>query len=270
METDRVVSLIEEYGVPVVKAVVFLVIAWIVASWAHRLTKQMLEKARFDETLTRFFAKAARVVILIIAVLACLDIFGVKATSFVAVVAAAGFAIGLAFQGTLSNFSSGVMLLVFRPFKVGDVISVAGVLGKVCEIDLFSTVLDTFDNRRMILPNSSVFGATIENVTYHPKRRVDVNVGVAYEADLDQTRRVLEETARNVPGRLEDEDIQVVLLELGDSSVNWQVRVWAPTTDYFPVKDATTRAVKMALDEAGIVIPFPQLDVHYNKLSDQA
>lgn len=265
-DVESVRSTIEEYGVPVLKAIVFLVVAWFVAVWAQRLVRGGLQKAKFDETLTRFFAKATRIVIFIIAILACLGIFGIETTSFAAVLAAAGFAVGLAMQGTLSNFSAGVMLLVFRPFKVGDVVSVAGELGKVDEIELFTTTLDTFDNRRIILPNSAIFGATIENITFHPKRRVDVNVGVAYEADLDRTREVLENAARSVPGRLEDEEIQVVLLELGDSSVNWQVRVWAPTADYFPVKDATTRAVKMALDEAGLTIPFPQLDVHYNKL----
>jgi small conductance mechanosensitive channel len=258
-----------DIGLSAIGVIVVLLAAWVIAAWVQTLITRSLQKAKFDETLTKFFAKTAKILVLIIAILACLNYFDFETTSFAALLAAAGFAVGLAFQGTLSNFSSGIMLLVFRPFKVGDVVSVAGELGKVHEIELFTTTLDTFDNRRIILPNGAIFGTTIENVTYHPKRRVDVSVGVAYDADLDRTREVLQEAAKNVPGRLEDEDIQVVLLELGDSSVNWQVRVWAPSADYFPVKDATTRAVKMALDQAGITIPFPQLDVHYNKLPDQ-
>jgi len=261
----------KDVGAVLLSALLILVIllaAWVVAAWVQRLVTRGLQKAKFDETLTKFFARAAKILILVLAVLGCLNYFNFQTTSFAAILAAAGFAVGLAFQGTLSNFSSGVMLLVFRPYKVGDVVNVAGQLGKVDEIELFTTVIDTFDNRRIVLPNSSIFGNTIENITFHPKRRVDVNVGTEYRANLDRVREVLQKAIEGVPGRLEDEPTQVVLLELGSSSINWQVRVWAPTTDYFPVKEATIRAVKMALDEAGIGIPFPQMDVHYNKLPD--
>ena len=162
------------------------------------------------------------------------------------------------------------MLLVFRPFKVGDVISVAGITAKVAEIELFSTTLDTPDNRRMILPNSSVFGSPIENVTYHPVRRVDVNVGVDYSAAVDATRETLSAGIADIPGQDADLPPQVLLVDLGDSAVNWQVRVWAPTEDYFAMKEAVTRAVKLALDEAGIGIPFPQMDVHVDTVGGPA
>ncbi len=165
-------------------------------------------------------------------------------------------------QGTLSNLAAGVMLMVFRPFKIDQIVSIAGHIGKVSEITLFTTNIDTLDNRRIIIPNSAVFGSTIENLTHNPIRRVDISVGVEYPADTDRTREVLEAAAKTVPGMINDPAPQVILLNLGDSSVDWQVRVWTKTDDYWDVLDAATRSVKVALDEAGLGIPFPQLDVH--------
>jgi small conductance mechanosensitive channel len=187
---------------------------------------------------------------------------GVELVAFVGVIAASAFAIGLAFQGSLSNFSAGVMLLVFRPFKVGDVVNVAGETGKVDEIGLFTTTMDTPDNRRLILPNGAIFGAVIENITHHPIRRVDVAVGTDYTADLDRTREVLLKAAVEIPDQVPDKEPVVVLGELGASSVDWSIRVWVDAANYWPTKDALTRSVKNALDEANISIPFPQMDVH--------
>ena len=167
-----IAPLIAEFGVKVLGVVALLILAWIAASWSSRSILKGLRRAHIDETLSKFTAKMAKWMILLFAVLGCLGLFGVSVASFAAVIAASAFAIGLAFQGSLSNFSAGVMLLVFRPFKVGDVILVAGHTGKVDEIALFTTTLDTSDNRRLIVPNSSVFGSTIENVTHHPVRRV--------------------------------------------------------------------------------------------------
>ena len=256
------VTLITSYAFRIVGVLVLLFAAWMVAGWTGRVTAKSLAKAQFDETLSKFFSNLARYTVLVLAVLACLGVFGVQTTSFAAVLAAAGFAIGLAFQGTLSNFSAGVMLLTFRPFKIGDVINAAGQVGKVMEIDLFTTILDTPDNRRLIIPNSSIFGGTIENITYHDTRRVDVSVGTEYSADLDQTRRVLEEVAKSEPGRLPDQEPQIYLLELGDSSISWVVRVWTKASDYWGVREKLTRNIKVALDQAKIGIPFPQMDVH--------
>jgi small conductance mechanosensitive channel len=154
------------------------------------------------------------------------------------------------------------MLISFRPFKVGDTVSVAGITGKVDEIELFLTHIDTFDNRRIILPNAQVFGSVIENIGYHEKRRADIAVGTGYDAQLDQVRAVLKAAAEGVNGRLEDEEVEVVLLGLGASSINWQVGVWAPTSDFLAVKQAATEAIKRALDEASIGIPFPQMELH--------
>ncbi len=257
-----IAPLLAQYGVKVIGVIALLFVAWLVASWGSRSTLKGLRRARIDETLSKFAAKSVKWLILLFAILGCLGLFGVSVTSFAAVLAASAFAIGLAFQGTLSNFSAGVMLLVFRPFKIGDVISVAGHIGKVDEIALFTTTLDTADNRRLIIPNSSVFGSTIENVTYHSVRRVDVAVGTDYSADLDTTREVLTKAARQVPDQVPDREAQVVLSELGASSVDWSVRVWVETSNYWPTKEVLTRSVKKALDEAKISIPFPQMDVH--------
>jgi len=250
------------YAISVVGALVILFVGWIVAGWAGSITGRGLTKSNVDESLARFLGKMARYLVLVVVILTCLGTFGVQTTSFAAVIAAAGFAVGLAFQGMLSNFSAGVMLLTFRPFKVGDMISAAGVVGKVQDIELFTVTLDTPDNRRIILPNSAVFGGTIENITFHDTRRVDVSVGTDYSADLAATRKVLEEVANSDSAKLPDKDSQVYLLELGDSSINWVIRVWTKAEDYWSARERLTQNVKDALDRAGIGIPFPQMDVH--------
>jgi small conductance mechanosensitive channel len=254
----------------IVGVLVALFVGWIVAGWSRRALHTSLEKRNFDTTLTRFFSNLLRYAILVGVVLGCLGVFGIQTTSFAALIASAGLALGLAFQGTLANFSAGVMLLVFRPFKAGDVVNVAGQLGKVEEIELFTTELTTFDNRCIIIPNSAIFGSVIENFTRHPIRRVDVEVGVAYTADLDQARKVLESVPSAVQGTLTDPAPQIILLSLGASSVDWQVRVWVKTEDYWTLRDALIRATKQALDKAGVPIPFPQMDVHLDPAAVEA
>ncbi len=255
-------ELARQYLPSALGVIVLLILANVVSKWTGRMVVRSLTRSDFDATLTRFFGNSARHMVLIIAIIACLGIFGVETASFAALIAAAGFAIGLAFQGSLSNFAAGVMLLVFRPFKVDDVVNVAGVVGKVVEIGLFTTSVNTPDNRRIILPNGSIFGSTIENITFHGQRRVDVAVGVDYTADIDHTREVLQGALAKIEGMLDDPEPAVALVALGASSVDWVVRVWAETPDFFAVKESATRAVKYALDEAGIGIPFPQMDVH--------
>ena len=260
--SPEMVSQITDYGVRVIGVLLLLMVARIVAGWVSRLVIAGLQRAKFDLTLTKFFGNLARYAILVLAVLACLGVFGVETTSFAAVIAAAGFAIGLAFQGTLSNFSSGVMLLTFRPFELRDYIVAAGQEGAVDEIGLFTTTLHTLDNRKIIVPNSEIAGGAIENYTGLPLRRVDVNVGVEYSADLRKTREVLEAVVQADPQREDGETSYAYLLDLGDSSVNWQLRVWAHPDNYWDVRERVTQAAKEALDNAGIGIPFPQMDVH--------
>ena len=260
--SERMWEIVNDYGVPGLKVLLIIFAALLVASWVNRIVRGSCERAKIDPTLGRFFGKAARWVVLLLAGMFVIGVFGIPIAGFAVVLGAAGLAIGLAFQGTLSNLASGVMLLIFRPFKVGDFVNVAGQAGKVDEIELFCTTFDTPDNRRIITPNSAIFGSQIENVTYHDTRRVDVNVGVEYSADMDKTRQVLEAAAAGLEGCLDDPPRQVYLWELGGSSVDWKVRVWCPTADYWAIRETLTRAVKVALDEAGIGIPFPQMDVH--------
>jgi small conductance mechanosensitive channel len=255
-----------ELGLDVVTALVLLIAAFIVAGWAKRATGKGLTKASIDPTLAKFFSNLARYFVLVIAGIAILEQFGIDVTSLAAILAAAGFAVGLALQGSLGHFASGVMLLIFRPFGVGDMVETGGEKGKVFEISLLTTQLDTTDNRRIIIPNSAVFGNTIENITYHDTRRVDVSVGTDYPADLDETRAVLMDAAEHVEGRLEDQDAVVYLDSLGDSAINWSVRVWATKADYWDVKERLTYDVKTKLDAAGIGIPYPQMDVHMDKM----
>ena len=263
--SEALISQLTAFALRVVAALALFCVAWIVAGWAGRMTSRSLARIKFDTTLTKFFGNITRWAVLIFSILACLSVLGIQPTSFAAALAAAGFAIGLAFQNSLSNFSAGVMLLVLRPFNVGDVIEVAGKTGKVDEITLFTTQLDTFDNRRIIIPNSAVFGGKIENLTYHDMRRVDVAVGTDYSADLDETRTVLEQAAREQPGRLPSREGEVILLNLGGSAIEWEVRIWAKTTEFLDVKQSLIRAVKNGLNEAGIGIPFPQMDVHLDR-----
>lgn len=262
-DVDAGVELLVIYGVPALMMILVLIIAYMVGKFLGRAVSKPVSK-KVDPTLGKFAGKLVFYIVMIGALLGVLGKFGVNVASFAAIIAAAGFAVGLAFQGTLSNFAAGIMLLVFRPFQVGDVINAAGITAKVDEIDLFTTTFDTPDNRHIIVPNSKIFGDTIENVTYHPERRVDVAVGCEYSADLDRTREVLGRAVQSVAGRIDGEGrgYQVFLSELGGSSVDWAVRVWFPTADYWAKKEELTRAVKMHLDEAGIGIPFPQMDVH--------
>jgi small conductance mechanosensitive channel len=259
---DLDTTTVVEMATPAVGALLLLFFGWIVAGWIGRLVTRGLNQAHLELTLSRFAGKLARWTILVFVALGILGLFGVEVTAFAAVIAAVGFSVGMALQGTLGNFAAGVMLLVFRPFKVGDFIKAGGHAGTVFEIDLFVTTLDTPDNRRLIVPNGAIFGSSIENVSHHATRRVDVAVGTDYGADIDRTREILLGVARGLDNVLSDPEPAVVLADLGASSIDWSVRVWVNAGDFWPVKDALTRSVKYALDEAGISIPFPQMDVH--------
>lgn len=250
-------ALLMDFALRLVGVAALVFVGYVTANWAGRAITHSLQRSKIDLTLAKFFGRAARWGVLGLVALAALGLFGIETSSFAVVLGAAGLAIGLAFQGTLSNFASGVMLLVFRPFKVGDAVAVAGVTGVVDEIQIFTTAIDTFDNRRFIIPNSSIFGTTIENMTYHDMRRVEVSVGTDYAADLGATRDILEQAARQVEGRAPERDIAVVLDSLSDSRVNWSVRVWAKTGDFGAVRQALTRDIKNALDHVSDDVPFP-------------
>jgi small conductance mechanosensitive channel len=266
-----IITLVEAYLLPALLVLLVVIVAYFLGKFLGRVTGTAVGK-RIDQTLGKFLQKLVFYGILVFALLGVLGYFGISVASFAAVLAAAGFAMGLAFQGTLSNFAAGVMLLTFRPFRVGQVVKINDELGVVDEIELFHTTLDTFDKRRIVMPNSAIFGNTIENISHHPERRVDVNVGVEYGADLDKTREVLSAACESLKEKMiegEGRGYQIYLWELGDSSVNWIVRFWTAADNYWPVREQLTRAVKMHLDDAGLGIPFPQMDVHLDGKLDK-
>ena len=254
-------SLAIRYVMPAACALLFLFACYLVASFVARRIGQIVSK-KIDLTLGRFLTKAIKTSVMVLGFLAVLTQFGVNVTSFAALLAAVGFAVGMALQGTLSNFAAGIMLMVFRPFKVDDYVVVDGVQGVVEEIDLFTTRVNTLDNRHIIVPNGQIFGNTIQNFSRNEFRRVDILVGTAYEADMDKTRLALINAGKNIPGMVVNPAPQVAMVGLGASSVDWEVRVWCRPADYWTVHEILMDRVKRALDQANISIPYPQMDVH--------
>lgn len=254
-------TLLKDYLANFLLLIAALVISYVIASAIGRFVGGLVSN-RVDLTMGKFLSKAVRSLIMIVVAMVVLETRGISVASFAAVLAALGFAIGLALQGTLSNFAAGVMLLVFRPFKVDDFIVVAGVEGQVEEIDLFTTRINTNDNRHIIIPNSEIFGNKLENYTRNSVRRVDVNVGTAYAADLKITRAALERAVNSVAVDSKHGKSEVYLVQLGSSSVDWQLRVWDHPKNYWEVRERLTVAAKYSLDQAGVGIPYPQMDVH--------
>lgn len=262
-------ELINSYLFPAVVTLGILILAYFVASFISRIVSNMFS-SRVDKTLGRFFGKITKTAIMVFVLFAVMNHFGIDVTSFAAILAAVGFAVGMALQGTLSNFAAGIMLLVFRPFKIDQYIQVADVEGTVEGIDLFTTQLNTPDNRHLIVPNGQIFGATITNYARNDLRRVAVSVGVDYDADVDRTRAVLNAIMAQCPNIVEEPAPQAVLTELADSSVNWQARVWCKPEDFWSVKEQLTVLVKKGLDLNGIGIPYPQLVLHKNADSESS
>jgi small conductance mechanosensitive channel len=268
--TPGTLQFIGEKLLYVVAFIAILVVGRYVAKSVRGLIRGGLDRPRVDTTLVKFAGNFAYYAIFLLAIFAGLETLGVETASFVAVLAAAGFAVGLALQGTLANFAAGIMLLIFRPFKVDDYVEIADETGFVKDISLFFTRITTRENRLVIIPNGDIFGSTIHNIFAHDIVRVDCDVGTDYPADIDATREVLLEAARSVEGRVEEKGEQAALTGLGDSSIAWQVRVWATPDDYFRLRQELTRQVKYKLDEAGIGIPYPQMDVHLDELDGEA
>ena len=266
---DLDLALLIEYSVNILVGVVVFVVAKFIAGWFRDNIRAMLDKPKYDQMLARFAGNLVYYAILVLGILAALNTVGVEVASFIAILAAAGFAVGLALQGTLANFAAGVMLLVFRPFDAGDVIEVAGERGRVRDIQLFYTRINTMDNQLVIIPNGDVFGSSIRNVLFNDELRITCEVGTDYPADIDQARTVLKRAAERIDERIEERGVQVMLMGLGDSSIDWEVRLWIRPegfADLARVRDDLTRAVKYELDAAEIGIPFPQMDVHMDRV----
>ncbi len=263
---EIVAEVIVPYGFNIVGAIAILIIGWLIASWASKRVRKACDKSeRIDATLTPILSQTVKVLILIATVIAVLNRFGVETTSLVALLGVAGLAVGLALQGTLSNFSAGVMLMLFRPFNVGDAVNISGVMGVVDEIGLFSTQMHTFDNIYMVIPNTNIWGANISNFSTNPTRRVDMVFGISYTDDIDKAIKIVREALAADERVLKDPEPMVAVGELGDSSVDLFVRPWTKASDLWPARFALIKDIKERFDKEGITIPFPQRDVHLYK-----
>jgi len=259
---DTLVFFATTYGLKIVGAILVLIIGRIVAGSVRRGIRRALRRTETDEAIISFTGSLAFYLIQVFAVLAALRNFGVETASLVAVLGAAGFAVGFALQGSLANFAAGVMLLVFRPYRIGDFVEAGGTAGTVRDMGLFTTVMTTPDNIRVMVPNGKIFGDTIKNVSAEDIRRVDMVVGISYGAALPRAREVLLEVVKADSRVLDDPEPQIAVAELADSSVNLVVRPWVKKDDYWAVKFDLTHAIKEACDREGIEIPFPQRVVH--------
>lgn len=265
---EEMLTLILEKGylTNIVVAILIFVIGNIVAK---RFTKFLISKLsksdKVDETLEKFLSSVLYSLFIVVIVLAALRQLGVETTSFIAVLGAAGLAIALAFQSTLSNISAGVMIIIFRPFKIGDLVDAAGVMGIVEEINIFQTLFRTTDNKAIVVGNSSVISSNIINYSKKDTRRVDLVFGVSYSDDLKLVKETLKEVLQNDERILKEPEPFVAVSELADSSVNFITRSWVKTADYWPVYHDTLEKVKLTFDEKDITIPFPQMDIHQDK-----
>jgi len=256
-----------EYGPSVGFALVVLVVGWIAAKIVRGVLRRVMLRARLDVTLAAFASNLVYFALLAFVIVSAMGQIGIQTGSFVAIVGAAGLAIGFALQGSLSNFASGVMLIMFRPFRAGDFVEVGGVAGSVEEVQIFSTILTTPDNKRIILPNSAVMGGTITNYSATGTRRIDMVFGIGYGDDLKKAKNILVKILDEHPAVLKDPAPVVVVGELADNSVNFNVRPWTNTPDYWTVYGDVTEAVKIQFDANDISIPFPQRDVHLHQVA---
>lgn len=260
---EQIQLLAGEWGLKVIGALAVVFIGRIIAGWLRGLTRKGLTRADFDPTLVPFLANLAFIALMTFVLISAAGLVGIPISSFVAVIGAAGLAVALAFQGTLSNFSSGVMLLTFRPFKVGDFVEVGGVSGTVKEIGVFVTTLTTPDNVQIVMPNTAISGDTIKNYSANATRRIDLVMGVGYGDDLNVAISTIREVLSEDSRVLADPAPQVAVSELGDSSVNIVVRPWVNGADYWVTRFDLTKELKERLEAAGCEIPFPQRDVHF-------
>jgi len=263
--TQELITVLTTYGLDVIGAIVILIIGNMVSKRIPKTVSKVLSKRNVDITVVNFLGSLTRMSILTITLLLVLAQFGIQTASLIAVLGAAGLAIGLALQGTLSNVAGGVMLLFFRPMRVGDFVEVAGYAGTVKAVNLFTTEMATGDNVQIILPNASVWGSAIKNFSFHDTRRVDMVMGIGYEDDMDKARDVMLALIEGDDRALKDPAPMVVVSELADSSVNFTIRIWCKSADYWALKFDMTKAMKTAFDKEGINIPYPQQVVHVVK-----
>lgn len=259
---ETAIELLSTWGISVIGAIALLIVGRIVAGWVRSSVTKGLTKANTEASLIPFFASMVYYVVLAVVLIAVLNLFGIETTSLIAVFGAAGLAIGLALQGTLSNFAAGVMLLIFRPIRVGDFVEVAGQAGTVAEITIFSTLLNTGDNVRITIPNAQIYGDTVKNYSFNDTRRIDLVMGIGYGDNIGTAVSIIERVLKSDERTLSDPAPTVAVAELADSSVNLVVRPWCKKEDYWALRWDLTRKLKEELEAGGCSIPFPQRDVH--------
>ncbi len=258
-------SAVATWGLKVVAAIAILVLGRWLAGLAAKVLRAVMTKAKMDEMLVKFIGSIAYYLLLAFVVIAAISQLGVQTTSVIAVFGAAGLAIGLALQGSLANFAAGVMLIVFKPFKVGDYVEAAGTAGTIEGIMIFNTRLKTPDNKVVWVPNGKIFDGNIINYNASDTRRVDMVFGCSYEDDLTKAKSILEDLLKNDDRILQEPAATVKVSALADSSVNFNVRPWVKTADYWGVYWDMTEKVKLRFDEEGISIPYPQRDIHVHQ-----
>ena len=264
--TEKAISLVMTYTPKLLLAILTLVVGlWLVNRFVNLLDHRLGKK---DPTLNKFLCGLISAVLKVMLLISVASMIGIETTSFIAVVGAAGLAIGLALQGSLANFAGGVLILIFKPFKVGDTIEAEGHLGSVAEIQILYTVINTFDNKRVVIPNGSLSNATLINVSVYDKRRCDMTFGIGYDDDIDKAKKVLQRLFEEDERSLTDPAPRICVGGLGDNSVDLMFRPWVATDDLWPYYWDMQEKVKKAFDEEGISIPYPQRDVHLYKTSN--
>jgi small conductance mechanosensitive channel len=255
-----------DWGIQIAIAITIFIIGKIIARMISNLIEKALNRSGTDAILVGFIGNISYAVLLVAVVLAAVDSLGVNVTSLMAILGAAGLAVGLALKDSLGNFAAGVMIIIFRPFKIGDYINAAGTAGSVDEIGLFATIMHTPDNQRIIVPNSGIIGGNITNVSALPTRRVDLVFGISYDDNIGQARDIIKSVIDADERILKDPAPVIVVAELGDSSVNINVRPWVNSADYWNVRGDLLETIKVRFDEAGVSIPYPQQDVYLHEV----
>lgn len=250
------------WGINLVFAVVVFVVGRYITKLIVRASRRIMLKAKLDDALVSFLASILKTVLMVVVIIAALDRLGIDTTSIMAIFAAAGLAVGLALKESLANFSSGVMLILFKPFGKDDTIEAAGIMGVVEKISVFSTLLRTPDNREIIVPNSKIYGDTITNYSARDTRRIDLVIGIGYDDDIKTARSILEKIIKADSRILEEPAAVIMLLELADSSINFAVRPWVKSGDYWNVRADLLESIKNEFDSNNVSIPYPQRDVH--------
>jgi len=265
----KAIEMLMEYGPKFILAIVVLIIGLWIIKRVVRVLGEALGRREIEVTLKRFLENLVSVLLKALLIISVASMIGIETTSFIAILGAAGLAIGLALQGSLSNFAGGVLLLLFRPYKVGDFIETEGHKGTVYSIQIFTTVLKTGDNKTIFVPNGPVANNSIVNYSTEPTRRVDMVFGISYDDDIDKARSIIAQLISNETRRLKEPDYQILVSELADSSVNFSVRVWVNSSDYWGVYFDMQESVKKAFDEAGVSIPYPHSDVYLHQVEEK-